>query len=450
LKQFEMKMQKQWPDLSPEEKREERFKNWLSPSDVKFSSPEAERAYKARVTRLIDAIKLKEPDRVPVQHPMMFYPAYYAGLTLQTVMYNYSELRRAWLNVINDFDMDTYSAPGIVVPGRVYEMLDYKLYKWPGHGLAADVSSYQCVEGEYMKADEYDALIRDPSDFWMRFYLPRIFGAFEPFRRLSPITNDICIATTSFVDYGEPDIQAAFQALLEAGREMTKWRDVIVECSRAGIEAGFPALRGSMAYAPFDRLADTLRGTRGIMLDMYRQPDKLLEAIERIIPLTIENAVSGANASGGLTVGFPLHKGDDTFMSDKQFETFYWPSLKKVILSVIDEGLIPMLFAEGIYNRRLEVIKDLPRGSVIWYFDKTDMARAKEVLGDTACIAGNVPTSLLCTGIPQAVKEYCRQLIKVCGKGGGFILTSGAPVNEGDPENLRAMMAAAKEYGRYR
>ena len=29
-------------------------------------------------------------------------------------------------------------------------------------------------------------------------------------------------------------------------------------------------------------------------------------------------------------VTFPLHKGDDTFMSDKQFEKFYWPILEKI------------------------------------------------------------------------------------------------------------------------
>ena len=28
----------------------------------------------------------------------------------------------------------------------------------------------------------------------------------------------------------------------------------------------------------------------------------------------------------------PLHKGDDTFMSDKQFDKFYWPSLQKLFM----------------------------------------------------------------------------------------------------------------------
>jgi uroporphyrinogen-III decarboxylase len=108
------------------------------------------------------------------------------------------------------------------------------------------------------------------------------------------------------------------------------------------------------------------------------------------------------------------------------------------------------LFAEGRYLKRLEVIKDLPRGWAMWHFDQTDMAEAKRVLGDKACIAGNVPTSLMCTGTPQDVKKYCRKLIDVCAPGGGFLLTGGASATETRAENLRAMMEAAIEYGTYK
>jgi uroporphyrinogen-III decarboxylase len=137
-------------------------------------------------------------------------------------------------------------------------------------------------------------------------------------------------------------------------------------------------------------------------------------------------------------------------MSEKQYEKFYWPTFRKVILGLIEEGCVPILFAEGKYNNRLEIIKDLPRGKVMWHFDQTDMFRAKKILGDNACIAGNVSASLLRTGTPQEVKEYCRKLIEVCGEGGGFILTGGASIDRGDPANLRAMMEAAEEYGVYK
>ena len=444
-------MEKKWAGLSPGEKQGERFRMWLSPPGVKFATPQAEKAYRQRVTRLIDVIQLKEPDRVPVTLSLGFFPAFYSGLTPETVMYDYERLSRAWLKFAMDFDLDIFFSPGAIGPGRALETIDYTLYKWPGHGTPPD-TPYQCVEGEYMKADEYDALIQDPSDFWMRVYLPRIFGALAPLQELPPLTDIIEMPTTgpSLAPYGKPDVRAAFQALLEAGRESLKWLEVIQGCEQEAMASGLPLFNGGMAKAPFDTIGDTLRGTQGVIMDMYRQPDKLLEALESVTTMEIKRGVSGADASGVPVVFIPLHKGADGFMSDRQFQTFYWPTLKKVILGLIDEGIVPSMFAEGGYNSRLEIIKDLPRGKVVWHFDQTDMARAKEVLGDTACIMGNVPSSLLFSGTPQEIKDYCRQLIEVVGKGGGFILAEGALVDEGKPDNLRAVIAAASEYGVYK
>jgi uroporphyrinogen-III decarboxylase len=185
-------------------------------------------------------------------------------------------------------------------------------------------------------------------------------------------------------------------------------------------------------------------------MDRYRRPEKLIEAMERIVPISISETVAGANASGCPIIFMPLHKGTGGFMSNKQFEKFYWPTYRKFLMGLIDEGLVPMGFAEGDYTDRLDIIKEMPKGSMIWYFETMDMAHAKKVLGDRACIAGNLPTSILCTGSPDQVKEGCRKLIETCAPGGGYILSGAASMDKGNPDNLRAMMAAAKEYGTYK
>jgi uroporphyrinogen-III decarboxylase len=441
---------KSWAELTPDEKREERFKRWLSPRDVEFSSPEAERAYKERVTRFIKVIKLEEPDRVPVMLPAGFLPAYYGGGTLKTAMYDYDELKRAWLKFLNDFEMDTFAGPGFVLPGKMLDSIDYKFHLWPGHGLADHISSYQFIEGEYMTPEEYDAFIRDPADFLLRVYLPRAAGAFAGFQKLRPLTPFIGIPVFYITQFGDPEIRESVQALLDAGLEGAKWLDAIAEVGQAAREAGVPSLSGGLCGAPYDLMSDMMRGTKGIMLDMYRRPDKLLEAMERLTPILIDEAVGAAEDAESPVVFMPLHKGTGGFMSNEQFETFYWPTFKEVMLGLIDEGLVPLPFAEGDYMPRLEIIKDMPRGKVIWYFEVMDMAKAKEVLGDNACIAGNLPVSVLCTGTPQEVKEGCRQLIETCAPGGGYILTASASMNQGNPDNLRAMMEAAKEYGVYK
>jgi uroporphyrinogen-III decarboxylase len=444
-------MEKKWAELTPEEKRAERFRKWLTPPDIDFSSPVAKEAYQLRLSRLASVYQLQEPDRVPVEIPFGNLPLKWNGTTLHAAMYDYKELRRIWKKLVREFEMDTYSGPGAVLPGRLYDLIDYRLYKWPGHGLPADASVFQFAEGEYMRADEYDALIKDPSDFWLRVYLPRAFGVFEPFKRLHPYTSIIELPAAYFAPYSRADVQASLQTLIEVGKEYTKYREVIVECIREAARAGIPSPRGvGLTKAPFDTLGDTLRGTQGIMMDMYRQPEKLHEAMDKIADLTIKQAIANANDGGGIMAGFPLHKGADGFMSLKQFENFYWPSLKKVIMALANEGIMSSLFAEGSYMTRLDVVKEIPKGWVLWRFDKTDMATAKKALGNKCCISGNVPTSLLSTGTAQEIKEYCRNLIETCAPGGGYILSAGASLEKAPPENLRAMMEAVKKYGVYK
>ena len=182
---------------------------------------------------------------------------------------------------------------------------------------------------------------------------------------------------------------------------------------------------------------------------MFKRPEQLLEAIDVVTDFTIRQTVENANAVGATSAMYPLHKGADGFMSPKQFETFYWPSLKKVVEGLMKEGIRSELFAEGSYTTRLETVNEFPEGAVSWIFDRTDMTAAKKILRDRCCISGNVPTSLMGTGSYKETKEYCRKLMEVGAPGGGFILAGGAHCDQGNPENLRAMMDAAKEFGKY-
>jgi uroporphyrinogen-III decarboxylase len=186
-----------------------------------------------------------------------------------------------------------------------------------------------------------------------------------------------------------------------------------------------------------------------MMLDMYRRADKLLEALEKATQLTIRIATRRAVTSRIPVVFIPLHKGADGFMSPEQYKTFYWPFLRKLIMGIIDAGLIPYVYTEGGYDSRLEIIRDVPKGKVLYHFESVDMARAKDLLGDVACISGNVPNSLLISGIPEDVKAYCRNLIDVAGKGGGFIMDTASLIDEAKPENIKAVADATREYGVY-
>ena len=442
-------MEKQRAGMSWQEKREERFQRWLNPRKIKFNSPAAESLYKERVTRFIKAIKMEEPDRVPVNTPSGFFPAYHAGISFRDMMYDAEKTKNAWYKFIRDIgDVDTFAGPGLVMQGRVMEALQVKTQKWPGYGMADDAFFCQFVEAEYMKADEYDHYLQEPDDYSLRVQLPRSAGIFKPFENLPPLRalGQPLAWVNLFTD---PEMRRLFQTLMDLAPVMQAWKKEIGEATDFMRGEGIPTFWDGSASAPFDRLADYLRGTKGIAMDLYRQPGKLLEAIEDNTPRIIRQTISMMEDADCPVVIMPLHKGDDSFMSDKQFEKFYWPSFKRLLLAMIEEGLVPYPFAEGSYNRRLDIISDMPKSGVAWYFDQTDMKRAKETVGKVSCIAGNTPTSLLITGTAAQVKENCRQLIEDCAPGGGYILTGGAHIDKGNIENLRAMMEAAKEYGRY-
>jgi uroporphyrinogen-III decarboxylase len=185
------------------------------------------------------------------------------------------------------------------------------------------------------------------------------------------------------------------------------------------------------------------------MVDMYRRPDKVLAACEKILPIMLRLGISRAKASGNPRVLIPIHKGVGGFMSAKQFNTFFWPTLHKLILGLIAEDLVPNVFWEGDCTSRLEIIGDIPKGKAIFAFERTDIFKAKEILGDHICIRGNVPSSLLCAGTPQDVQDYCLKLINTVGKGGGFILDAANSLDEEKPENVMAIIETAKKYGRY-
>ncbi len=406
--------------------------------------------YKSRQKRYDDVIALRTPDRVPVTAAFYFFPARYYGYTVKDLMYDPERVIDVHVRVTREFQPDVSQSPvGNTFLGPLLDALDYRQLQWAGRQLGAN-TAFQFVEGEYMKAEEYDHLFSEPMDFIVRTYWPRISGALKAFENLPPFRNFI-----GFMGYGSlamfagPEMQEALEAVKQAGLEAGRigyYARLYEERMR---KEGFPTQGGGFALAPFDRLGDSLRGTKGIMIDMYRRPDAVLRAVDMLLPMEIEVAISSARRATSRFVHIPLHKGLDGFMSPAQFERFYWPTLRELIVALINERLIPHVFWEGDCTSRLQSINDIPPGKAIYRFEATNVFKAKDALRDRVCIRGSVPISLLSTGTPGDVKAYCKRLIDYVGKDGGLIVDASASVDDAKPENLRAMFEFSREYGVY-
>ena len=237
--------------------------------------------------------------------------------------------------------------------------------------------------------------------------------------------------------------------LARAAREVGAWQQQVFPVLGQLMAMGFPGYEAALRRHPSTSWVTPCAARVGVMVDMFRCPDKVLEACERLVPVAIRWALKRPAPPATPVIFLPLHKGADGFMSDEQFRTFYWPTLRKVLMGLIDEGIIPFLFAEGRYGSRLEIISDLPKGKTVWLFDQTDMARAKETIGRVACIEGNVPLSLMHAGTPEQVADYTKRLIDTAGRGRGLHPRHRRRRRLGRGENLHAMIDTAKEYGVY-
>ncbi len=403
--------------------------------------------YEEREKRIRDATNLKEPDRVPL---FMFPdPAIHFKLHQSDAYYKPEVWRDALIKETLFFEPDTAYA-GLSTSGDSLTALDVKNKLWPGGPLPEDYE-YQFIEGEWMKEDEYDIFFKDPTDFMIRYYLPRVYGALEPLTKLPPlglVMNSFEAMTTFFTS---PEFVKLARKVKKAGLELAKYRKAFGDLQEDFAVLGFPAMShaGGAGVAPFDVLSSFLRGMKGSMLDMYRQPKNVIKACEFILETRVANAKpADPKARGNPKRAFmPLWRGDKSFMSKQQFEKFYWPTLKKTMLADIKLGFVPMPVFEAHFGDRLECMLELPKGKAVAVVEYMDVKQAKEILGGHCCVIGNVPKSLRYASISE-MTDYYKDLIKVCGKGGGFMLNLALPYN-GTIEQQVKMVNAIKEAARY-
>ncbi len=406
--------------------------------------------YQQKLNRIEDAVCLKKPDRIPILLEFGYFVARNAGITYQDLIYDPGKCTAAYRKAVIDFQPDAFHC----IPfdsGPAMDMIDSLTVKWPGHGVGCN-QSHQYVEGEFMLANEYDAFLEDPTGFLFRSYLPRICGTLSSFKEFPDMLGLIGPARGIISPIvADPEFVSACQAVYRTARIgiewNTVWRDFVEEIE----SAGNPAITlVGIGQAPYDFFSDHLRGMRGIMLDMYRQPDKLLAAMDYVLPIILRKIKSLARTGRNELVFMGPHRGSDGFMSLKQFEKFYWPGLKATIMGLIEAGFTPYVFWEGDYTSRLSYLLEIPPGKIICRLDRTDIHKAKKALGGHHCIAGGMLPSLLQTGSIQQVKDECLKLIETIGGDGGFILGSSCPLDEAKIENVRTMVETARQCGTYR
>lgn len=406
-------------------------------------------AYDARWQRIVDLVEQRTPDRMPIVLYATFWLAKYGNISHRQLMYDYEANRAIAERAILELDPDAYAPLFLLTAsGPSLEALGYRQLQWPGHGVG-EHQPFQYLDREYMKVEDFDDFLLDPTGFYLHTYLPRIASAFEGFQKLPKFPGLFYFRIiTAMRAFANPEVQQALASAIRAGEEAERFVQHHVEFTSRMTALGYPLINGGSSGAPYDVIADYFRGARGMMTDLYRNRDKLLEMIDRMCVFLSRMTIANARAAGHPVVMIPIHWAPDAFMSDKQFREFWWPSFRRMMLNLIEANLIPMPLWEADCTRRLEIIRDVPPGKCIYWFERTDMVKAFEVLGDVVALRGNVSPSLMTTGTPDQVDAAVRHLVEqVWNKGGKLMLDSAFGLPDETPvENVRAMFAAGRKY----
>ncbi|UCC17405.1 MAG: hypothetical protein JSU58_02350 [Dehalococcoidales bacterium] len=409
------------------------------------SSPED--LYEEREKRIRQAINLEKPDRVPIT--IMGDPSDYTDVPRSAAYYDPIAFKKACRQITLDFQGDTGNS-GLPTSGNALELLDVKSRLWPGGPLPPDYE-LQFVEGEYMKEDEYELFFKDPTDFMLRYYLPRIYGVLAPLTKMPYLGYSFNYIEGITTMFDSPEWTEMATKLVQAGREMKKFRELIGNTAEEMAQLGFPAFShfGPAGGAPYDTVSSFLRGCYGTMTDMYRQPDNLLKLCDMIQTqrLSLAKPADPTTRGNPKRLGMPLWRGDASFMSQKHFERFYWPGLKKQLVELSKLGYVPIPVFEDYFGDRLECLLELEKASIVALVDYTDVFEISKLLRGHLCVMGGGPLSHRLASI-QEVEDYNKRLIDECAPDGGFILSLRLPVGQ-RKEDIQAMIQRLKEYATY-
>lgn len=422
-------------------------------NQTKTSLTEGQKLFQERLNRVETAIHLGEPDKVPV---FTFFSSYIQrayGSNYANIFYDFETAGEAAVKFHQEHPQLDIALTPQFTSGKANEIAGSTMIDWPGRpGTKVNpFSSHQVIERELMMQEEYPEMLNDFSGFMIRKYVPRAYSNLKGMSGLH-LTPTIVLSTGMLSPYYSPEAQDTFQKLAQIGAEDAKAAAATAKYSNILADMGFPPMMTGASEAPYDILGDYFRGTMGIFEDIT-DPD-MEDYVEQACYMFAEQQIQSLQYFRFVDmpvkrVFFPLHKAMDGFMSDKQYERFYWKPLKKIILALIDMGVTPYIYTEGPYRTRLHHLADVPKGKVFYHFEDVDMAEAKRVLGNTAAICGNLSISRMEFGKKEDVAEDVKRLLDVCAPGGGYLFDFNGSLENCKPENMEIMFETLDKYGKY-
>lgn len=353
------------------------------------------------------------------------YACEYAGVDFLKATWHYEDLVAAYDKILQDFDMDISLGLEWRSPLKS-ELLGSRA--WIQN---RDNGTMQHPEVTAMEAEDYPLLIQDPHRCFAERILPRLYSKLG---QSQAADAEVLLKAMAF---DNSQLNAFYTALYE----VTEKHQV-------------PSYHGSMFYAPFDLIADHLRGITQISLDLRRHKNELLDACAALTDIMVRYVDDTLYPE---VPGFPfaaswVHL--PPMINPKQFKTFFWPTFKKVCDALVDHGHYLYLQFQGDYTdgRYFDYYSELAEGKALIAVEHQDFKQTLETIGKHNAVSCSYPLSYLTTHSEQACIDKAKEILDIGMAHGRFYFGFNKPAfsfKDAAPEKMKAVINFVREYGKY-
>jgi len=417
---------------------------------------EKQKKYDEKLNRIYTTFEHKEPDRVPINVGGGIFAVTEAGYTVKECIYDTScqKGKDAVIKFLEKYDQDFAFMPvGYTGEGPMMDIIAPKFMAWsgrPGYNIP-DNSIQQFMEHPPLEDEDFDMFFDRTYQWALTKCQPTLCELYEPMKNLrGPISSRMPRALAE--EFAKPEMREMIQKCWQVADMYKEFGPKMRQALKDIADAGYPSIGGGKAAVPYDEWGDEFRGSLQCITDLYENP----EQVERFIDQNQEemiDRIKHMNPDGskdGKLVHMTLHRGMDGFLSGEFYQKYYWRHLQEIIEAIMSVNMIPSVFCEGHYETRLDLLKDIPKGRILYQFEYTPMDVVKKELGDIATITGGFPVAQLYFEKKENVVDNVKKIIDDCAPGGGFIFRTSAGLDNVKKENVEAMYDTLMTYGKYR
>lgn len=392
--------------------------------DTSKMTPEELRKYRIGLCR--DAVAFRKPDRTPHMSFYITWPVLDAGYKLSEALHDWNIMEDSIIQHQKKYNFDVIQCAGTRNPCKISEALGSQRYDINDEAGVISVKDSAPFSHEDLKR-----IADNPIRAQWEIMMPHKFPLFRP---------------GMSVEY--------FNNALREQREFFAYTGRINQ--RLVNELGVPtATDGSLGFASpgVEALFGFMRGIKGFSYDMRKDPGLVKAAADALDAMTldpcfklIENAPDGPNDN--TCFDFMLLSLAHTIMSNKQFEFFLWPKLKKLIDLLVSKGKTVRIYFHGALDRFYEYFQDYPKGSLILMVETNDLWEVRKRLPNVA-LCGGLTALMMGSAQPDECVAHTKRLIDELGSDGGLVLslnTMGSFPKDTKAENLRAVADFIQTY----